>query len=543
MPLAPAIDYTNKDYASLRQAMLDLARYRLPEWTDQSPSDLGVLLVDLFAYMGDVVLYYQDRIANESFLPTATERRSVLNLLRLIGYELRPAVAATADLTLTFKPVPAGQSSLVTIPQFAQFATKVTNGGGSTSSAANTPQTFEYLGADLTIDLASPQVTPGANGKFIYSGLSVRHSRAVPLEILGSSTGEPNQAFQLASSPLLLESLFVEVNEGAGWVPWERRGNLLYYANAEGQVTLSGPDSRDYYVRFDENQIASVVFGDGVYGKRPPVGTNNIRARYRVGGGEVGNVAPGTIADAKTTIRLLDAVTNAAAAAGGQDRESIEHAVRFGPLAFRSGARAVTLSDFVALAQQAGGVAKVRARSRGWNQIDLFVAPEGDTCRAAPDDLKKRLIAFFEDKRMVGTFVHIQDPTCVPIDVTLDVVTEYHYNAETVRQSVEATVRELFAFKNMDFAKSLYLSKIYEAVEALQGVFAVTVTRFRRQDSKLAVIEQKFGKFGVPELDELPQLLRRALAVDVEPDGRIEIGDYEIPTLGNLVVTTEEVVR
>jgi len=52
MPLLPTIDYTNKDFQSLRRAMLELARYRLPEWTDQSPSDLGVLLVDLFAYMG-----------------------------------------------------------------------------------------------------------------------------------------------------------------------------------------------------------------------------------------------------------------------------------------------------------------------------------------------------------------------------------------------------------------------------------------------------------------------------------------------------------
>ena len=54
-----------------------------------------------------------------------------------------------------------------------------------------------------------------------------------------------------------------------------------------------------------------------------------------------------------------------------------------------SGQRAVTLSDFVALARQAGGVAKVRARSRGWNQIDLYVAPEGDTCRPVPEDLKE----------------------------------------------------------------------------------------------------------------------------------------------------------
>ena len=83
-PDRPAIDYTDKDFESLRSAMLALATYRLPEWTDRSPSDVGMLLVDLFAYVGDVVSYYQDRIASESFLATAVERRSVLHLLRLI---------------------------------------------------------------------------------------------------------------------------------------------------------------------------------------------------------------------------------------------------------------------------------------------------------------------------------------------------------------------------------------------------------------------------------------------------------------------------
>src|SRR5262245_44919934 len=123
-PMRPSIDYTNKDYQSLRSAMLELARYRLPEWTDRSPADLGVLLVDLFAYMGDVVLYYQDRIANESFLEPAVERRSVLHSLRLIGYELRPPVAASAELNLTFKAPPAGAAPGVVIPHGARFKSR-----------------------------------------------------------------------------------------------------------------------------------------------------------------------------------------------------------------------------------------------------------------------------------------------------------------------------------------------------------------------------------------------------------------------------------
>src|SRR5262245_32722949 len=121
-PAPPAIDYTDKDFRSLRAAMLRLAQQRLPEWTDQSPADLGILLVDLFAYVGDVITYYQDRIASELFPSTATERASVVDLLRLIGYELATATPAAADLTLTF-PTPPGPLTVV-VPHGARFTSK-----------------------------------------------------------------------------------------------------------------------------------------------------------------------------------------------------------------------------------------------------------------------------------------------------------------------------------------------------------------------------------------------------------------------------------
>src|SRR5260370_20497707 len=186
--LPAAIDYKKKDFNSLRQAMLDLARYRLPEWTDQSPSDLGVLMVDLFAYMGDIILYYQDRIASELFLHSAAERRSVLNHLRLIGYEMTPVMPAGASLTLTFDAPAPADSGKVTIAKGAQFATK---------AGANGAITFEYLGPDLTVDLRGNLVQPGAGGKLVYAGLSVMHSTTVNQFVLGSSTGEPNQSFRV----------------------------------------------------------------------------------------------------------------------------------------------------------------------------------------------------------------------------------------------------------------------------------------------------------------------------------------------------------
>jgi hypothetical protein len=93
------IDYLSRDFSSFRKALVDLIPAKLPEWTDRSEADFGVVLIELFAYMGDILSYYQDRLANESFLNTARERRSVIDHLRLIGYEPQSAAPASAALS------------------------------------------------------------------------------------------------------------------------------------------------------------------------------------------------------------------------------------------------------------------------------------------------------------------------------------------------------------------------------------------------------------------------------------------------------------
>lgn len=528
MPEPPTIDYTDKDYRSLRQAMLDLAAYRLPEWTDRSPADVGMLLIDLFAYMGDVISYYQDRIAAESFLDTAVERRSVQHLLRLIGYELAPPVAAAAELTLAFKAPGEGEPTQVTVPAGAQFATKP-------GPAGEPAQTFEYLGPDLNVDLAGTRVTALPGDLLAYAGLPVRQSRTERDEILGSSTGEPNQRFPLAGNPAIVDTLEVRVDEGAGPVRWDRRGNLLYHLGLEGRMELSSSESRHYTVQFDEEGRASVVFGDGVYGRRPPPGRDNVRATYSVGGGASGNVPAGTITEIKTPIPGLKSVSNPQPAAGGADAEALDRARRFGPLAFRSGDRAVTLNDFVSLALQAGGVAKVRARSTGWNRVDLFVAPEGSSCGPVPDDLKKRLVSYFQDRRMVGTSVRIQDPVCVPIDVAVEVVPEHHHDPESVRQRAERAVEGLLAFANVDFGRPLYLSKVYEAVESVEGVMAATVRRFRRRDAGTpkSIRRKVLLDAGLADFNAF---VERAYTGDIPVEGRLDMGEFELPTPGQVSV-------
>src|SRR5882762_3464634 len=119
---SPVVDYMARDYDSLLQAMYALVPSKLPQWTDYSnEADFGNVLLEVFAHIGDILSYYQDRVANESFLGTARTRRSVIEHLRLIGYKLSTAAPAATGLYVT---VPGTVNAVVTVSQGDAFATK-----------------------------------------------------------------------------------------------------------------------------------------------------------------------------------------------------------------------------------------------------------------------------------------------------------------------------------------------------------------------------------------------------------------------------------
>jgi hypothetical protein len=84
----PEINYLAKDYASFRQLMLDRLALVMPEWRERHVPDLGIAIVELLAYTGDHLSYYQDAVATEAYLGTARQRISVRRHARLVDYRL-----------------------------------------------------------------------------------------------------------------------------------------------------------------------------------------------------------------------------------------------------------------------------------------------------------------------------------------------------------------------------------------------------------------------------------------------------------------------
>ena len=100
-PVDVAVDYLARDFGSFRQALLAFAAQRYPGWQDRLEADVGMMLVEVMSALGDELAYYQDRIAREAYLETATQRRSLRQHARLVDYEMHNGLAAATWLDIS----------------------------------------------------------------------------------------------------------------------------------------------------------------------------------------------------------------------------------------------------------------------------------------------------------------------------------------------------------------------------------------------------------------------------------------------------------
>ena len=106
----PEINYLAKDYASFRQLILDRLALIMPDWQERHIPDIGITLVELLAYVGDYLSYYQDAVATEAYLGTARQRISVRRHARLVDYPMHEGCNARAwvhiETAADFVPLP-----------------------------------------------------------------------------------------------------------------------------------------------------------------------------------------------------------------------------------------------------------------------------------------------------------------------------------------------------------------------------------------------------------------------------------------------------
>lgn len=199
---------------------------------------------------------------------------------------------------------------------------------------------------------------PRVRGVVPNAAMAVQ-ARSLEQEILGSSTGEPNQTYRLVQAPVLPDSLEIRVRET---LSDEEREALVgidgefavtsYLPDITGQWVLwhrkdsfAGLSGDDRVYRLDST-TGEVTFPNGRRGKIPPAGRDNIRAvAYRSGGGSIGNVAADTVKSVRSAIQSLEAATNPVPAIGGADVPDAGASVAAATAQLRHGGHALTPAD------------------------------------------------------------------------------------------------------------------------------------------------------------------------------------------------------
>ncbi len=302
-----SIGYINKDYESIRQELLAKIPQLTDRWTDFNHSDLGVVLLDLFCGVGDMLAYYLDAQAAEAFLPTARQRDS--------------PVASTTTLRFRLS-APLGKD--LTIPAGTACRALLSDGEAD----------FETVEDGL--------IPRGVLSVDIPTRQGVRRTETF------TSTGLPFQRIRLTGGVIAQGTITVTVGDDA----WSEVDHL--------QDSLA--DSRHFMADLDALDISTLIFGDGQSGAVPAQGSA-IAVSYLQTIGDQGNLGPNRITQLLSPVYLDGGqvpltVTNPVPATGGASREALEHARRQAPAELRSLWKAVTLEDYQALAEGYPGVAK-----------------------------------------------------------------------------------------------------------------------------------------------------------------------------------------
>jgi len=316
--------------------------------------------------------------------------------------------------------------------------------------------------------------------------IAIEQAETVRDEVLGGTDGSRNQRFQLASRPVLKDTLRLEIQQSdEGYQPWTEVDDFFG----------SGPRD-DHFVL--DRATGTVLTGDGVNGDIPVAYVRNpdanvIAREYRVGGGRRGNVPAGAIRTLMTRVDGIDdnAIHNLQPASSGRDEETLAEARKRAPRVIRSRERAVTAEDYEYFATQAGNVRRAKALPlfhpqfpdvRVPGAVSVIIVPDSEDPAPEPSEgLLRTVCACLDARRTLTAEVFVLKPQYQQVSVSADLVVADDADLTDVAERVErALLGYLHPLQGGDdgqgwpFGGPIYYSKVYQRVFGEPGVASIT---------------------------------------------------------------------
>lgn len=333
----------------------------------------------------------------------------------------------------------------------------------SLASGEDTLHTTLVLANSLAYQYDSSTVT-------IYGNVAKATHGQTQGEVLGDGdASQPSQAFALHQSPLTYlpvptpsgaqSTLDVTVNE----VEWQEAGNLFELS----------PTDRAYITETDDEENTTVTFGDGFHGVRVPSGTGNVKATYRTGSGQSGNVDAQQISQLATQPLGVKSVINPLAASGGADGDTVDEARGNVPIGLIALDRLVSVQDYADFARNFAGIAKASSRriTNGRNiVVHLTIAGKHDIAIEATSDLYQALVLALEDAGDPNQPIQVAMRRLKVLVISAGIKIQAGYVWESVAASLRAAITDFYSFDKRALGQSAFLSEAVSVMQAVAGV-------------------------------------------------------------------------
>jgi hypothetical protein len=539
--------YIKFDYESHLEALIQRIRARYPSvWNDFSTGSFGRLILDTIAWSTASTAFTINRAAAENFLPTMTLRESAIRVGSLVRYKLRgPAPASvpcdatlfsaaaadvliskgiplrTADNTLPFEvdkdyTILAGATTpLRTVVSFdpqssgpGVLQTLVQTYAGETfvdildtSIALNqyvsigqvfrqtSPTGAEYRiqGVEPAPNSSNPnrlsldQPWAGSSGtitaEVIDRTITVIQGQTITEQFLTPSQQAPDYVIKLGRAPVIDNSLVVTLNGDV----WEQVDSLLFYRGTDFVYEATTLPSGS----------TTIQFGNGKFGAMPPTEAT-LEIAYRIGGGAAGNIAAGAINT--TIVGLIPSLSNpinitlinGQSGFGGLDAETLDEARTNIPAFARTNDRAVSRSDYEALASnfsdpRYGQVRYARAATRDENDflernimvISAWTTGSNGSLTPVAGSLKAALLDYLQSKAVGTDYVVLADGRTRPIPVSLRFKVLAGADVDDTTDSVLAAIQDLVT--QLRPGLPLIFSNFIRAIDEIPDVDTVNI--------------------------------------------------------------------
>lgn len=414
--------------------------------TDYSEGNILIIILSLFAAIAEVLHYYVDNMARETFLSTARRYDSVVKHGALVDYHARAAIAATVDVILSRSITGNSIGAKLTIPQGTLFTD---SSGNSWLSARDVTWYSNVTTCKVPIIQHERYTASALNNMVIPTGDRV---------ILNLGTLPNGKYYEQGSMSLQIG--------GETWVLVDT-------------FAKSKPTDKHFMVSVDEALNPYIMFGDGTFGKKPAAGAKITNVVFYLTNGTQGNVKSNTITSVPSVISssITDAtVSNAYDAGGGSNYENFTMLKEHIPLSVKTLGVAITKEDFESLAMLVDGVNKAKADYECGRKLTVYISP--DDGAVASSELINRVYNLLSQRAPMTTWLKVKSAGKVQIILEMDVTGKKSYKTAEIQTQILTALYNAYSPEQAQIGGSVRLSDIYALIDNLSTVDYLHLTKF-----------------------------------------------------------------